>query len=230
MNDPRTAVNDRDRSVDIENRTGASQLLVTAGTAGAVGGVALFCDLSLHAFGPLGRSYYLLATAMALCLLGVPTAFWLRGAVAGGWRRGLAVAGTGLVLLGVTAWIAAFTILFADPDGAFSQRLTPAGSVLMSLGMMLLGVAVSASRRLSGWRALAPLIVGFYFPAQLTFQLAFFLGGKDSAPGPNGALLGAWGLLWAWAAWASVTAKPNRRRGGRLGGQPPHRLTLISAE
>jgi hypothetical protein len=51
-----------------------------------------------------------------------------------------------------------------------------------------------------------PLIVGIYFPAQLTLQLTFFLNGKDGVPGPNGTLLGTWGLLWAWAAWASLTA------------------------
>jgi len=207
MNQPRTAFDRPDRIADAETLTRTSQMLFLAAVAGAIGGVALFCDLSLHAFGPLGRSYYLVATLMALCLLGVPTAFWLRGAIATGWRRVLAVAGTGLILLGVAAWITAFKILFADPVGAFSQRLTPAGSVLMALGMLLFGLAVLTSRRLSGWRALAPLIVGIYFPAQLTIQLTFFLGGRDGAPGPNGVLLGTWGLLWAWAAWAGVTAK-----------------------
>ena len=211
MNQPCMAVGRRERVPDNETFTRPGRRLVIAAAAGALGGIALFCDLSLHAFGPLGRSYYLVATLMALCLLGVPIAFWLRGAIGTGWRRGLAAIGTGLIVLGVTAWITAFTTLFADPDGAFSQRLTPAGSVLMALGMLLFGVAVLASRRLSGWRALAPLILGIYFPAQLTLQLAFFLGGKDGSPGPNGALLGTWGLLWAWTAWASVTAKKRNK-------------------
>jgi hypothetical protein len=186
--------------------------LTTAATLGSLGGLALFADLSLHAFGSLGRSYFILATGMALCLLGVPTAYWLRGAIATGWRRVLAVAGTSFVVLGVVAWIGAFLILFNDPGAAFTQRLTPAGSVLMALGMLLLGISVLASRRLAGVRALAPLLVGIYFPAQLIIQLTFFLNGKDAAPGPNGALLGVWGLLWAWAAWASATAKI--RKGG----------------
>ena len=144
---------------------------------------------------------------MALCLLGVPTAHWLRGAIATGWRRGLAVAGTSFVVLGAVAWIGAFLILFNDPGAAFTQRLTPGGSVLMALGMLLLGISVLASLRLASVRALAPLLVGIYFPAQLIIQLTFFLNGNDAAPGPNGALLGIWGLLWAWAAWASATAK-----------------------
>lgn len=162
---------------------------------------------ALHVFGPLERSYSVVATVMALYLLGVPTALWLRGAVAGGWRRGLGVAGTGLVVLGVTAWIAAFVVLFGDPGAAFTQRLTPVGSVLMALGMLLLGVAVLASRRITGRRAAVPLLVGIYFPVQLGVQIAFFLDGKDGAPGPNGVLLGVWGLLWAGAAWAAATAR-----------------------
>jgi hypothetical protein len=72
---------------------------------------------------------------------------------------------------------------------------------------------VIASRRFCGLRAFAPLLVGAYFPAQLIIQLAFFLNGKDAAPGPNGVLLGSWGLLWAWAALASAAAK--NRNGGR---------------
>jgi len=181
--------------------------LTTAAALGGLGGLALFADLSVHAFGPLGRSYFILATGLALSLLGVPIAYWLRGAITTGWRRVLAVAGTGLVVLGAAAWIIAFVILFNDPDAAFTQRLTPAGSVLMALGMLLLGTSVLASRQLSGLRKAAPLVVGVFFPAQLIIQLTFFLNGNDAAPGPNGALLGTWGLLWAWAAWASVSTK-----------------------
>ena len=186
--------------------------LTTAAALGGLGGLALFADLSLHAFGSLGRSYFILATGMALCLLGVPTAYWLRRTIATGWRRVLAVAGISFVVLGAAAWIGAFLILFNDPEAAFTQRLTPAGSVLMALGMLLLGISVLASRRLASVRALAPLLVGIYFPAQLIIQLTFFLNGNDAAPGPNGTLLGVWGLLWTWAAWANVTAKI--RKGG----------------
>lgn len=189
----------------------APRSALPAAGAGALGGLALFGDLSLHLFGPLGRAYFVVATGMALCLLGVPATYWLRGTVATGWRRGLGVAGTGLVGLGATAWIAAFVILFSDPGAAFTQRLTPAGSVLMALGMLLLGIAVLTSGRLAGRRRIAPLVVGLYFPAQLVVQLSFFLDGRDAAPGPNGLLLGIWGLLWAWAAWAGATAANPRQ-------------------
>lgn len=206
----------RGRVTNLPARSGGSTPALVAAAAGAVGGLALFCDLSLHLFGPLGHSYYVVATMMALCLLGVPAAYWLVGAVRSGWRRVVAVTGTGVVVLGSAAWITAFTTLFSNPGAAFSQRLTPAGSVLMALGMLLLGVAVLGSRRLPGARSLAPLVVGVYFPAQLILQLSFFLNGKDSAPGPNGVLLGIWGLLWAAAAWVAATsvrgpARPWRR-------------------
>lgn len=182
---------------------------VTAATVGALGGFGLFCDLALHAFGPLGGSYFLVATVIALSLLGVPTGYWLRGAIASGWRRGLA--GTGMVVVGVSAWITAFVLLSAHPGAAFTQKLTPAGSASMALGMILLGISVLASRRLVGSHSLAALSVGLYFPVQLVVQVAFFLNGRDAAPGPNGMLLGAWGLLWAWAAWSVVAARDRKQ-------------------
>ena len=41
----------------------------------------------------LARSYVILAIGMTLCLLGGPTAYWLRGAIATGWRQALGVVG-----------------------------------------------------------------------------------------------------------------------------------------
>lgn len=187
------------------------RLLLAAATLATLGGLSVFCDLSLHAFGGLNRTYVIVAAIFTVCLLGVPAGYWLQHSFAAGWRRGIAVVGTGAVVSGAAAWISAFVILFGNPDAAFTQRLTPIGSMLMALGMVLLGIAVLVSRRLVGVSALAPLVVGLYFPAQLIIQLTFFLGGKDAAPGPNGVLLGVWGLLWAGAAWAGAT-----------GGRGPH--------
>lgn len=81
----------------------------------------------------------MVATVTALCLMGVPAAHWQAQALALGWRWRLGVIGTGLVLLGATAWVAAFGLLF------------------------------------------------------------------------NGALLGAWGLLWPWAAWSAWSLGPPGR-------------------
>lgn len=181
--------------------------------AGLVGGALLFLDLGLHAFRSLERAYFALASIMALCLPCVPAAFWLRGAIRPGWLWLLATVGTALVVLGAAAWLSAFALLFSRPDLAFTQHLTPGGSALMSSGMVLFGISVLASSRLSGPRATLPLLVGVYFPLQLVAQLMFFLNGKDGAPGPNGLILGAWGLLWAAAAWSAAST------GARLDGR-----------
>jgi hypothetical protein len=175
-----------------------------AGWAAVVGGVALVADLTLHLFGGLGRAYFVVAFLMGLCLAGAPIGLWLAGAIAPRWRA-VATAGTGITLLGVAAWLVAFVTLLIDPATAFSQKLTPGGSLMMAVGMLVLGVAVVRSRRLTGWRAWAPLAVGLYFPLQLIAQLSFFLGGRDGRPGPDGVLLGLWGVLWAAVGVAVLT-------------------------
>ena len=192
------------------DRAPARRAATAVSAAGLVAGLVLFCDLALHLFGGLGRGYFLLAGLVALGLAGVPTALWLRGAFTPGGGRILAVVGSVLVGLGVALWLTAFVWLAVEPAAAFTQRLTPGGSSLMALGMIVVGVAVLGSGRARGWRAAAPLAVGLYFPLQLGVQLAFFLGGRDADPGPNGVLLGAWGLLWATCALTTARPAPPR--------------------
>lgn len=176
-----------------------------AGFACAIGGTWLFCDLTLHLLSGLGRVYFLLAILGALCFAG--GAFGLRKLrlLPSGWPRVVGGLGFIITLLGVGLWVIAFTTLFLQPGMAFIQRLTPAGSLLLSLGMILNGAAVVPSPRLHGWRRFVPLLVGLYFPLQLIFQLAFFLNGRDATPGPNGMLLGSWGLLWLLLGVVIVT-------------------------
>jgi hypothetical protein len=182
-----------------------------AGTACIVGGVAFFCDLGLHLFGGLGRWYFVIAALMALGLVGGLAGLRLLRVVAPGWRTLLGRIGATVVLVGIALWLAAFTLLFFNPGAAFSQRLTPGGSLLMGLGMILLGIATASSGLLRGWRRWVPLLVGVYFPLQLVVQLAFFLNGRDGTPGPNGVLLGLWGLLWALLGYAIASASSQTR-------------------
>jgi hypothetical protein len=189
-----------------------------AGWMAVLGGLMLFADLALRLLSGLDQSYFVVASLMALCMAGAPLGLHFIGAYAPGWRALLARVGTAIVLLGVALWLVAFAMLFANPAAAFTQRLTPGGSLLMAVGMVALGIAVFASGRLRGWRRALPLCVGLYFPLQLGFQLAFFLNGRDSAPGPNGALLGVWGLLWALLGY--VILSEARADGPNLAEQP----------
>src|SRR3712207_5642143 len=114
-----------------------------AGTACMVGGVAFLCDLGLHLFSGLGRWYFVIATLVALCLVGGPAGLRMLRVVAPGWRTLLGRVGATVVLVGIALWLAAFTLLFFNPSAAFSQRLTPGGSLLMGLGMSMLGIATA---------------------------------------------------------------------------------------
>jgi hypothetical protein len=184
--------------------------LVGAAAAGCLSGIVLFLDLGFHLFGGLGRGYFVLATVMAFGLLGTPAALWLSGSFAPRKGRTLGLVGTVLVVAGALLWAVAFTLLLIDPSTAFTQRLTPGGSSVMALGMIICGAAVLASKQIRGWRAITPLVVGLYFPLQLLLQLTFFLSGRDDQPGPNGLLLGAWGLLWALCSYAAASPGVSR--------------------
>lgn len=180
-----------------------------AGHACVLAGLTFFCDLALHRVSALfGRGYYVVAALVGVAFAAAAFAV-RRGAIRPrGWTRLLGAAGAGAAGAGAALWLAAFALLAARPEARFTQKLTPGGSLLLSVGMLALGAAVLGSHRARGWRAWAPLLVGAYFPLQLAVQLAFFLDGRDGAPGPRGELLGAWGLLWAWLGYglASPTA------------------------
>ncbi|HKF95661.1 MAG TPA: hypothetical protein VKB96_13915, partial [Gammaproteobacteria bacterium] len=106
-----------------------------AGLASMLGGVALFADLTLRLFSGLGQTYFVFAVPMALCLAGAPLGLRMLGVAASGWRNILAWIGTIITLFGVALWLIAFITLFFNPAAAFTQRLTPGGSLLIAVGM-----------------------------------------------------------------------------------------------
>jgi hypothetical protein len=179
-----------------------------AGVA-TLGGALLFMDLGLQAVRGIGRGYFVVAGIMALCMPALPAAVWFKGAIAGRAASVLAGVGTAAVGVGAAMWLAAFVMLFSTPQAAFTQHLTPGGSLLMAIGMLFVGAGALLARRLDGFARFTPLAVGLYFPLQLIAQILFFLGGRDGSPGPNGLLLGAWGLVWIMAA---VSVAQNRVR------------------
>ena len=72
--------------------------------------------------------------------------------------------------------------------------LTPLGGILITLGMIVLGTATLGGKKLSGWQAWTPLLVGLYFLVQLVvIQVPFFLRRGHPLFAP---LLDLWGLFW----------------------------------
>ena len=76
---------------------------------------------------------------------------------------------------------------------ALKQYFTPGGSVLITLGMLLMTIALLKARVLRGWRAVSALMVSLYFPLQFPLQAMLFLG---KGRGPTPMLLGIWGFFW----------------------------------
>jgi len=131
--------------------------------------------------------------------------------------KALGVAGAVITLLGFVSYITGSLYIYSFPDRAFKQLFTPGGSFLLTLGMLLLGIAVLKARKLRGWRAATPLLVSLYFPLQFPLQALLFLG---KGRGPNPILLGAWGVFWmllGYAIW-SIARETTAAR-FELGGQ-----------
>jgi hypothetical protein len=174
-----------------------------------VGGVYFFLDLvNVDALIDPGIAIWKMVASIitAICLIGGPLGLLAIGAAGPGWKRTLGTIGAMITLLGLVSYIVGFVYIAFYPDMAFRQRFTPGGSALQALGMTLFGIAVLATRRLRGWRGIVPLLVGLFFPLQLPLQIGVFLNGKG-APGPSGALLGGWGLLWlllGYVIWSSA--------------------------
>lgn len=152
-----------------------------ASAVGVLGVLIFFADLSLRVFGQLDRSYYVIATAMAVAMSGLPLVTWFSGSIRRGWPRALGVAASGLNVVGGLAWVTAFVLLFRDPAEALSERLIPSGSLLMSLGMLLVGVPALASYRGSRSGRWLPLLVGVSVPSSSSFRSPSFSTARTQA-------------------------------------------------
>jgi hypothetical protein len=162
----------------------------------------------LKAFSPPIEAGAIPAVKMAIscvasmCLAGGSTGLLAVSAAGTGRVKALGVAGSVITLLGLVSYITGSLYIYGFPDRAFKQLFTPGGSFLLTLGMLLLGIAVLKARKLRGWRAATPLLVSLYFPLQFPLQALLFLG---KGRGPNPILLGAWGVFWlllGYAIWS----------------------------
>jgi hypothetical protein len=140
----------------------------------------------------------------SLCLAGGSIGILALGVTGTSWKRALSFAGTALSLLGLTLYIVGSLYIYTFPERAVRQFFTPGGSILLTLGALLLATAVLAAKRWRGWRAITPLLAGLYFPAHFPIQAVFFL---SRGKGPLPALLGAWGIFWfllGYAIWSEA--------------------------
>lgn len=185
-----------------------------AGFACLVGGLLFALDFTLlgwlirNDFVPLepGTTVLLrtvLWCAISLLLNGGALGLLSAGATGDGWKRKLGYCGLAFTLLGTISYIAGSLYIYASPDRSTRQLFTPLGSVLLTIGMLNLTIAVMTANVWRGWRKFVSAPVALYFPLQFPLQAILFLG---AGRGPNPILLGAWGIGWmllGWAIWTS---------------------------
>lgn len=148
----------------------------------------------------------ILWVVVAVGLTGGAVGLLALGAAGAGWTRNLGFCGAFFNLMGAASYIAGTVFIYNFPERGTRQIFTPLGSLLLTLGMLILAVAVLSAGRLKGWRKFVPLLVALYFPLQFPLQAILFLG---QGRGPNPLLLGSWGLLWALlgcAVWSAASA------------------------
>ncbi len=123
----------------------------------------------------------------------------LMGGVLG--LRSLRVGGSGwlpqtatvVALVGLLLWVIGG--LYLTTDASADQVSTPAGALISSIGMVMLGIAVIWAKVLNDRRKFVPLLVGGWFFVQLPLQAIFFIGVQGSPSYKM--LLRVFGVLWA---------------------------------
>lgn len=158
----------------------------------------MFADIALGLFDGLGRGYFAVALVLTACLA---------VAVVGSFVPGpLAIVGTVVALAGLALWVAEYGAKLLVAGTRFGNGFDIGGSMLLALGMLLLGIAVVRARRTAGWQRWVPLAGSVYFFLSIIPQVTL------TESGANGVLLGAWGLTWVLLGVALLTARVGERR------------------
>lgn len=161
-----------------------------------IGGILQLADTPLDLWwsdptSPVHAVARLIWAIANLALIGGPIGIIARRFVFPGW---LAIAGAGVTILGTLSQASGMICYLFLPNSGAGQVLTPPGGILIALGMVVLGIAALLRKKLPGWQAWVPLLVGLYFIAQLVLiQIPFFLrkGHLIFAP-----LVDLWGFFW----------------------------------
>ena len=80
------------------------------------------------------------------------------------------------------------------------------GALLVGLGMVTAGTSVIVARRLTGWRAAAPILVGLYYVVMIPVQVMVFIIPTGR---PSVFLLAGWGLPWMLLGAALLASAPQ---------------------
>ena len=196
------------------------------GLAAFTGGLLFFLDfvvigtvLRLHPhlreYGALPPGRAALWVIVSLGLMMAPVGLLRIGVLGGGRTRRIGVTGVALAILGGVSYICGTVFIYFNPDRGTRQFFTPLGSVLLTLGMVLIYVSVLRAKVWRDWRRHTPLLVWIYFPLQFPIQAFLFLGENR---GPNPFVLGCWGLCWAflgyviWRPGSRPNAEPHSSR------------------
>jgi hypothetical protein len=116
------------------------------------------------------------------------------------WR----IAGIAIAAMGATSYF--MNYVFGYWLNMNTRLLLPLGAMLSAIGWLIIGIQVILVRRWTGWRRIAPLLVGLY-PFAVMFPLLLITGH------PSFVAIACWGIPWLIFAFAlSVeSADPTSR-------------------
>jgi hypothetical protein len=142
-----------------------------------------------------------------LCLMGGPLGLLARRAFGSGVTGIIGKTGVVVTLVGQLCYIAGTVYILLSPAQEFTERsliyiFLPAGAMLSTLGMLLIGIATLRGKQLRGWLAFAPLLIPLAMGLNAVSQAVFFaVTGPHANPLPT-IILFCFGPMWMLVGYA----------------------------